>query len=306
MNSFNYSERLNHDIEGHHEPHHSMSLMVLNSIKNVLPTLFDCLNLVVEVKQRLSDHAIHLVIALFQDILERVCQLAIGKTAKNLRPTIGMQPVGQGQANWTLSHAQRDVPTSSGILSTLSELAALLLSSCDTSKAAHYDILEGCMFLLMEKIGLGLKKFSIEKLTESGNQASAYGQYTRQSQGDIELQAQAPYLIYIFEQAQTLMAKQIQVPKFNDKPLDKSGLVVLRTRSANISGIAREKLQNTLLNAVFDEIPGKPLQPSLSRVMKSQALPELELNGKAVEDWYKHELWRLLGWDILRSHLGLE
>jgi len=185
----------------------------------------------------------------------------------------------------------------------LCELTISMLRSLDTSKTAHQEILEGYLFLLFDKIGKGLKhavfgsdeEANIPSGTFDRNMENAFStQENDNREDDTVIEAQAPYLIWILSRTQAFIS-----PQHHHNPPDTTH------PSPNVAAIARTKLQYTLLKAVFGDRAPPEYEPALTaphvptdaELQEILAIPKVE-----VKDWYKHEVWRLFGWDVLRSH----
>ncbi len=66
---------------------------------------------------------------------------------------------------------------------------------------------------------------------------------------------------------------------------------------------ARIKLQNTLLRAVFgDNVTeiGESLQKPLDVSLEFYNMKQVK-EGLRVGEWFKDEVWKTIGWDVLRE-----
>ena len=210
------------------------------------------------------------------------CDRAIGSSSSARQPSIS-QPVGLSRN-----------------MLKLCELTASFVNCLDATKAMHKIILEGFLFVFLDKIGKGLKQFVFEShdVKECGREDPSNGSAPFASQvncqEDATFKAQAPYLIWLLERIQPLASP----PPPNLEPPHPVH------PNNSIATFARDQLQYTLLKAVFgDDAPAnyepaiKPL-PALADV-QGQESASADVD---VKDWYTHEVWRLLGWDVLRSH----
>lgn len=216
-------------------------------------------------------------------------------------------------------NCDRAIPSSSAAMNTssspdklpatsitkLCELTVTMMGYLDTTKAAHREILEGYLFFLFEKIGTGLRHFVFGSDEEDigGDQApdddSSHVPQTSHNEPQAEdtaTKAQAPYLIWILEQTQTFLHQQ----PHSTQPHSPAP----PTPTTNVAAFARTKLQHTLLRAIFGNRAPRAYEPSLQ---PPTTPPDAELHRATmpeadVKDWYKHEVWRLLGWDVLRDH----
>lgn len=77
---------------------------------------------------------------------------------------------------------------------------------------------------------------------------------------------------------------------------------------ARLSPVAKDRLQRTLVtcmygNKVDDEFLDVLTKPiPLMRLGSLQSVARVE--DKDVEEWYKKEVWRLVGWDVLAKERG--
>lgn len=179
----------------------------------------------------------------------------------------------------------------------LCEFAIALMAHLDTSKNMHKEIMEGFLFFLLRRVGQGLKYFTVGAEREWGIHDTDYAVRIGDSRDEDEImEAQAPCLIWIFQQAHAFI-----------KPVSgyasRKPLASLREP---LSTIEKHRLQNTMLKAIFGDEVAADDQPAL----KSPSSPldngffgrlaeELKERQIGVKDWYKHEVWRLVGWDCL-------
>ena len=190
----------------------------------------------------------------------------------------------------------------------------------DLAKATHNEILQGFVFVLFEKVGKGLKSvvFGAEEKEErnvaqgkkSVNEGSSTSQLALDDNNDhaedAAFEQQAPYLIYILQHVQTFFSQQQQGPSSTTNQANMSSSESSSNRS--LATFAQEKLQYTLLKAVFGERAPttKDYEPALKapRIPSAddEPLPTIEIPDGDVKEWYKQEVWRLLGWDVLIKH----
>ena len=195
----------------------------------------------------------------------------------------------------------------------LCELAIKLMALLNTTNATDMEVLEGFVFLLLRRVGQGMKKFVFgfeedEKSQEEGvdsNQSRARANPGHQIPPNQEvMEAQAPCLIWILEQACAFTAN-LNPPSPTGQT---SNRFTAKSTTTSLSTIARHRLQHTLATAIFGarmradfqpalEPPGTPLDEEMCAQF-SQGIKE-----HGVKDWFKHEVWRILGWDVLKGHL---
>ena len=229
---------------------------------------------------------------------------------------------GRGGAKRTV-HTAWTVPYPRDFRMPTSRFLVTMTASLNTTKAApsqkaHQHIFEGFMHILLGKVGQGLQLFVFEdgKGDDLGGTTAEIGC----SGGDIGyerkmamLEASAPFLIWILERAIILLNRSMERMKApTDERLQSRGAwMILPSKNGrlptpnkgNLAEWAKTKLQNTLLEAVFGG-DDKVFADSLNEPVD----PEIDLDSEiavTTEDdmanWFKQEVWRLVGWDRLGS-----
>lgn len=78
----------------------------------------------------------------------------------------------------------------------------------------------------------------------------------------------------------------------------------------NISMLAKERLQRALVNAVFgtqglEEDSAIPVQCLRMPVLSDARVTVPRVKETEVAEWFKDEVWRLLGWELLGREVGV-
>ena len=218
----------------------------------------------------------------------------------------------------------------------LCQLAISMMKCLNPAKTSHGQILEGFVFVLFEKVGKGLRKIifgsaeggectTIPGGNPCNNEESSSSQPASHVNNDDQaedavaaaIEHQAPYLIWILERVQSILSHQQQqgptaITFSSSSPHHPSP----PNNNENLAAFAREKLQYTLLKAVFgDRAPTtQDYEPALRKALPpapsppadaaaTDEFPTIEIPpGEDVRSWYKREVWRLLGWDVLMKH----
>ncbi len=196
---------------------------------------------------------------------------------------------------------------------TLCELTTTMMRSLDMTTPSHMEVLEGFQFLLLKRVGQALKVFVFEdgilqdpEVNDIGSTAPNPTATNHQA-----IEVQAPCLIYLLEQAQSFttnlhtppqaILKSTELPQ---KPTSRSSTPSTTT----LSTLARSRLQHTLLTAVFGDQTKTDFEaalsspkPTISEEVSAKFSEGIRAEG--VKDWFKHEVWRIVGWDALRGVL---
>lgn len=171
-------------------------------------------------------------------------------------------------------------PATPPIIMKLCKLVITLLYNLDPAKSTHKNILEGYLYHLVTRVGKALESFTI-----GGRPFGIQSFFTAASDAEA-FEAQAPYLIWMLNCTQQFSSR-----------------ISLSTNAID----ARIRLQNTLFRAVFGDQANAIFEPALE---PPQSPPDNEImtdidaqTGAAdIRDWFKSEVWRLIGFDVLRDN----
>jgi len=192
-----------------------------------------------------------------------------------------------------------NLPFSNQIIK-LCELEIAMLGSLDVGNQIQAKVLQGFLCILFEKVGQGLKRF-VFGLEDDGLPQQSDGNEPSKShdrrEDDEAIEAQGPYMVWILEQAESFLSRH----NFSDN----SNQTLSRTNVNDAAMFARNKLQNTLLKSVFGQEASMGFEPSLQSpgTIVVADLEGLNLPPVELKNWFKHEVWRIVGWDVLRNRI---
>ena len=235
------------------------------------------------------------MVATFQTIMDRIRSLgvALGCVLESQRAQVRHESVQ--------SHIEATCPSfdPNDIRADLSHLFVTMLVAMESRKQAHVEITEGAMSCLLRRVVTVLRSFVFDV---------AYRPWNRNDMSSNEISdeellgmhSEAPYLVWILERATTI------VQRWKTDIMPQSS----RNSSADPNTLSnvQAQLQNTLLSAVFqdDAVSFRDCfrEPALPRLEDGPRSTAMEEGG--VVDWYKKEVWRIIGWQELRKHIALE
>lgn len=201
----------------------------------------------------------------------------------------------------------------------ISRLLVMLIASLNPTEGtpnsgAHQQIFEGFLYVLFEKVGQVLRLFVFGNSEyEGASPILGSGGSNEQDEKLATAKASAPSLIWILERAIILFDRNMQHAKTPDAgmqgdegpaivPPKESRLPTANVKLNLVEG-AKRKLQHTLLKGFF----GADNEEFLG-ALQGLKDPKLDLerefavlNDDDVVDWFKHELERLVGWDVLKG-----
>ncbi|OGM41480.1 hypothetical protein ABOM_008930 [Aspergillus bombycis] len=194
-----------------------------------------------------------------------------------------------------------NINTDDKVATQMARLLNAMASSLNPGCPGHQDILEGFLFILLNRVGKLLCLFVFRDLKLRPNLRADFTKIplprglTELDLNDNSLcsaEMKAKCLVWLLERTLAVLHSFTSSPSASR---DSAGSILF---AANL----KERLQSTLLQAVFgtDSTWGRSLQrPALT----DEDLPNLQLPSQdpdqSVPDWFTQEVWKLLGWEIL-------
>ncbi|KAH8724165.1 hypothetical protein GQ44DRAFT_750475 [Phaeosphaeriaceae sp. PMI808] len=202
-----------------------------------------------------------------------------------------------------------------------------LLGLLDKNNSTHQKIFDGFAFHLIERVGKHLyyctfgrqRSTSIdESLTEPIKPMDEADRSRREIEiSGIRFEVKA--LVLILERAMGLAPHHMNSPRTNTTRNPKSNSARLgRTLSmkslpsapkGRLSSTAKDRLQQTLVTCMYGTNPDDEFLDVLTKPMATIRQGSLRSVANIPEDnvekWFKEEVWRLLGWDILSRERNL-
>ncbi len=240
----------------------------------------------------LHGQVVYCFVTLFRTSLERICNLAASCSKEDAtKDTQNAQKPRAARPKTTITSPKDDQTTPK-----LCRLLTTMVASLDSSIPIHQDILDGFLFFLLTRVGQLLFVFVFEDspiTTPAANSFQARNATTNTpSLGDHSIsQSQAPHLISLLTNLTPLIARP-------------SPLLLAEK--------AKLKLQHTLLNTIFGAQTGEFVHALAEPCYPPNALDKtvdadvdaLALREADIGEWYKHEVWKCVGWDVLAGHIA--
>ncbi|KAI9718385.1 MAG: hypothetical protein M1812_004106 [Candelaria pacifica] len=242
-------------------------------------------------------------------------QMAIEKQRPRKRTQKGNKHAKEPISNSRLPSTEDD------IRSHISRLVIAMITELQPAQAAHCDILEGFLYVLLNRTGQVLDKF-VFKEPEGEDLSSqprnlpsrAIGQDQANEAQQRANRGESCHLVWILESS--LASVQQNPPGDCAQARDPSKDLrnsMDRIKSARGGLVSKEllperaktRLQNTLLRGMFGD-DGKRFHDCFRKPTNSKPIPKMPTitrDGDDTEDWFKGQIWRLLGWEILSKDL---
>ncbi|GES59787.1 hypothetical protein ATEIFO6365_0002011800 [Aspergillus terreus] len=176
--------------------------------------------------------------------------------------------------------------------SRVSRLLDTMASSLDHSCTAHHRILEGFLFLVINRVGKLLSLFTFRDLKQRPDLHSSKLPLPQGvDEPSLAVQVEAKQLIWLLERLLAVL----------DSFKDRRTSLGHDTEKVWLIEKLPDQLQGTLLQAVFGE--DRTWEQVLSRPLRpiDQDMECVDVSDHAVPDWFIREAWRLLGWELLAT-----
>ena len=211
----------------------------------------------------------------------------------------------------------KDLPT----LNALASLLSGIIKQLDPKQDPHKDIFEGFLFCILSRLGdriyaINFQRSRAESIMEELEASSSFDEpdaEPTQSQVSTpvrQAQLEAPYLLHLLKQALALTPSFLTSPASASnstkvKPNPKPGSIT----KATLSLAAKERLQATLVNAIFGP---EGIDEDSDLFMESLQMPAAggstftvpRVKEAEVGEWLQGEVWRLLGWEVLGREMN--
>ncbi|KAF1349343.1 hypothetical protein EJ07DRAFT_169408 [Lizonia empirigonia] len=204
----------------------------------------------------------------------------------------------------------------------LAHLLIGLLGFLDKTNPLHQQLFDGFVYLLLERVGRRLfyctfgrhRSHTVEGDVEPIPEPKSLEEITKRDTEALGTHLEVKALILVLERAMGLapnhMNAQIASVNRNQNRVGRTlSLKNLPSASrARLSPVAKDRLQRTLVTCMYGNKVDDEFLDVLTKPIPSMRLGSLQnvarVEDKDVEEWYKKEVWRLVGWDVLAKERG--
>lgn len=186
----------------------------------------------------------------------------------------------------------------------------------------HQKIFDGFVFMLLERVGKRLyystfgqhRSSCVEKNILPLPEVEDPAQIFKRDCESLGMRLEAKALILVLERVMGLApnhmnSKSLRVHQTTNRSSHTLSLRTITTSSrARLSSLAKDRLQRTLVACMYGHSTDDEFLDVLTKPMPQMRLGQMQNVAKVededVETWYKEEVWRLVGWDILARESG--
>ncbi|KAJ4987661.1 hypothetical protein SVAN01_06828 [Stagonosporopsis vannaccii] len=204
----------------------------------------------------------------------------------------------------------------------LAHLLIGLLGFLEKTNPMHQQIFDGFVYLLLERVGQRLFYCTFGRhraSTIEGDLEPVLLPFSAEDVQKVELEAlgihlEVKALILVLERAMGLAPNHMNPHSSNisRNQRNQGRTLSLRTlpaaSKARLSPVAKERLQRTLITCMYGDKAEDEFLDVLTKPLPSMRLGSLQnvatIEDKDVKEWYKKEVWRLVGWDVLAREVG--
>lgn len=204
----------------------------------------------------------------------------------------------------------------------IAHLLVGFLGLLDKADADHQKLFDGFVFVLLERVGKQLyyctfgqhRSTSIEGNIMSAPEAKIPAEAITRDSTAVAVRLEVKALVLILERAMGLAPNHMnpqagRTVKTTSHPTRTLSIKNLATTSrARLSPIAKARLQRTLITCLYGDAVEDEFLDVLTKPVPAMRLGSLQntakVDDKDVEGWFKQEIWRLVGWDVLAKEGG--
>lgn len=269
-----------------------------------------------DAERKIYGPVIYAYVRAFSSLLDSITEASLARAQIELAATEAEPSSTRGRKSKAPSKAPK-APKEENIPRAISTFLAALLSSLDASNATHRELFEGFMFVLLERAGNRLYLYTFDRersatLEHDISPSENLGTSATGTKKQLELRAanvEAPNLLAVLERAMAVAPAHMAIQPAAVPQASKGGKAATKQTAARLAGstgksglslYARDKLQRTLVNAVFGCDESNDFMDCLRMPARLAPLPAPpKIDEQDMGNWFKEELWRLLGWEIL-------
>ncbi|KAF2821952.1 hypothetical protein CC86DRAFT_357872 [Ophiobolus disseminans] len=254
---------------------------------------------------------------MFNTVLSAI-ESSAHQTAETARSTPA--PLKKGKAKATPAVVKESMPARS-----LAHFLIGLLGLLDKTNGIHQKIFDAFVFLLLERVGKRLhyctfgrhRSANIEDNLAPPPEPTNEIDKAKCDTNALGTRLEVKALVLILERAMGLAPHHMNPPntKAPKSPISNclARTISMKTLPAapkgRLSAIAKDRLQRTLVACMYGSSSDDEFLDVLTKPIPAMRVGNLQNVGKIqdedVEQWYKEEVWRLVGWDIMARESGL-
>ncbi|KAH6881998.1 hypothetical protein BKA58DRAFT_11641 [Alternaria rosae] len=258
---------------------------------------------------RLTSLIVCEVADMFKAALQSI-ELSARKTAQNF---LSQPPSPKKTKTKTPPSIIKESPPARAV----AHLLISFLGFLEKTDPVHQKIFDGFIFVLFERVGKRLYYFTFGQHRSTSIDGNIFPpleprdetEETKQDADALGTRLEVKALVLILERAMGLapnhMNPQNARPgQTSNRPVRTLSIKTPATSTrARLSSLAKDRLQRTLVACMYGNNTNDEFLDVLTKPLPAMRLSALQnvakIDDKDVGTWYKEEIWRLVGWDVL-------
>ncbi|CAK4030157.1 Hypothetical predicted protein [Lecanosticta acicola] len=248
---------------------------------------------------------VYAVVMMFKNLLSGIDTISTAEIEK----TVGTASSGTAPTSKNSKGNGKAVSTQqSPMLSTLTSFIGDVVHLLDAKVEANRALFEGFTYCTLELLGARLFSSTFGHIRASTIEAEIRQGDAQDESTQQQIRVEAPYLIHLLHRV------MLAAPSHLGSAITKGGKPRSMIKHKNspkdaLAVAAGQCLQRTLVNSIFGTEGIDEEDPFMDCLKMPSAAggPVSMPKGKDTDfqEWYKEEVWRLLGWEILAREDGL-
>jgi hypothetical protein len=258
---------------------------------------------------RLASLVVCEVAAMFKAALQSI-EISARRTAEtSLSPP--------SSPNKTKTKAPSLVVKESAPARAVTHLLISFLGFLEKTDSVHQKIFDGFVFVLFERVGKRLYYFTFGQHRSTSIEGNILpppeprdaAKATTRDSDALATRLEVKALVLILERAMGLAPNHMNPQNARPNSASNRPARTMSTKTpvtstrARLSPLARDRLQRTLVACMYGNNTNDEFLDVLTKPVPAMRLGSMQnvakVDDKDVQTWYKEEVWRLVGWDIL-------
>lgn len=203
-------------------------------------------------------------------------------------------------------------------LNLVTKLLCSIVDGLDPKLDVHRSLYEGFAYVILKRLGvtLYLLVFGHSRGATIEDEIRTYNEVDEIDEDDAEpntkgqplksAKLQAPYLIHLLSRIMIYAPAHLDAVVLTTKGSPRKA--VKGSMKGALAIDARERLQRTLIRCMFGEEGGEDdeFNDCLNMpALKGPQFPTPKVKEQEIQEWFKEEVWRLLGWETLSREIEM-
>lgn len=304
-----------------------LDFQLLNTILNAMDR---SINILLTGIRRLSQareatetpgQAIYALIQMYSKLLDCLNTIAVSEAkTPPIKTSSSVKKKQASPSKAKMKHQKQTNIKDNAALDLMTKLLCNIIDGLDPETNVHKSLYEGLVFIILQRLGRRLYLLifghprgpTIEDEIKAFNEPDEIEDVPEAAQvteSDLQLKSasvEAPYLVHLLTRIMNAAPAHLDAAVLTKAGKPKQA--VKGSMKGVLAVHARERLQRTLIDCMFgedgrddDEFHDCLKMPAT----KGPPLSVPKIKEPEVQDWFKEEVWRLLGWEILSREIEM-